>query len=108
MKNNNRNKLPLNDSYPVSAMPLGTYVRSQRLDRLGIIVDAFYDEEDLNNTKIIIYTILILPERQGIGSVGQDPSQYYVTNEYEYETIGYLMMNPVDVSKINVFLERGV
>ena len=107
MSNNNLNKLVLDEPYPAGAMPLGTYVRSERLDRLGIIMDAFYSEEDLDNTKIIIYTILILPERRGIGALGQDSSQYYVTNEYEYETIGYLMMNPVDVSKINVFLEGG-
>jgi hypothetical protein len=105
MNNSEHNLTALNGLYPSSAMPLGTYVRSQRLDKLGIIMDAFYADEDLDKTKIIIYTILILPERLGIGWADQRQPQYYVTNEYEYETIGYLMINPVDVSKVNVFLE---
>ena len=34
--------------------------------------------------------------------------QWYLTNEYEYEVTGYLMMNPIDVSKIMIRLEGGV
>jgi hypothetical protein len=48
--------------YPKEAMPIGSYVRSERLNRLGFITDAFYGELDKDNKKIIIYTILIVPK----------------------------------------------
>ena len=46
--------------YPKEAMPIGSYVRSERLNRLGFITDAFYGELDKDNKKIIIYTIDII------------------------------------------------
>ena len=41
-------------SYPKEAVKIGTLVRSHRLDRLGIVTDAFYGELDEDNQKIII------------------------------------------------------
>jgi hypothetical protein len=34
--------------------------------------------------------------------------QYYLTNEYEYEVVGYLMMNRVDISKLKSILGGGI
>ena len=98
---------PLGD-YPKEALPLGTWVRSNDLDRLGIITDAFYGELDKDNKKIIIYTILIVPKTNHMSKLLKQDEQWYLTNEYEYEVTGYLMMNPIDVSKIMIRLEGGV
>ena len=32
--------------------------------------------------------------------------EYYVSNEYEYEIIAYLMMNPVDISNMSISYEK--
>jgi len=102
--------LPNSDmsDYPKEAMPIGSYVRSERLNRLGFITDAFYGELDKDNKKIIIYTILIVPKTNHMSKLLEQDEQWYITNEYEYEVTGYLMMNPIDVSKIMIRLEGGV
>lgn len=95
------------EEVPQEAMPVGTLCRSVRLNRLGVIIDAFYGGLDEDNKKIIIYSILILPESSSLGHFSEytnntalKKGSFYVTNEYEYEVIGYLMIPPVD---INIF-----
>lgn len=95
------------EEVPKGAMKIGTLCRSVRLGRLGVIIDAFYGGLDEDENKIIIYSILILPENNGMSQFSQytnntalKKGSFYVTNEYEYEVIGYLMMPPVD---INIF-----
>lgn len=95
-------------AYPKEAMQPGTYVRSNRLNRLGLVVDAFYGEIDLDNNKIIIYTILILPKPISTFTRDRDSEQYYLTNEYEYETTGYLMMKPVDMKQFSKLMSGGM
>lgn len=89
---------PLGD-YPKEALPLGTWVRSDELDRLGVITDAFYGEIDKNNQKIIIYTVLFLPKTGSMASSYSKNSQYYLSNEYEYDITAFLMIKPVDLKK---------
>jgi hypothetical protein len=89
------------NKYPTQALPLGTFVRSKRFDRLGILVDAFYGDYDADNKKIIIYTILMLPKKDGLNFGTNKKQKYYLTNEYEYDIIGYLMINPIDVKKLS-------
>ena len=88
------------DEYPPEALKAGTFVRSNRLDRLGFIVDAFYGELDKNNTKIIVYTIFLFPERTMFANKNNHNSLGQVTNEYEYEITAYLMLKPLDVKKV--------
>jgi len=95
------------EEMPSESMPIGTLCRSLRLGRLGVIIDAFYGGLDEDDQKIIIYSILILPDSSGTGLFSEysnksslKKSNFYVTNEYEYEVIGYLMMPPID---INIF-----
>ena len=87
-------------SYPKEAMPLGTYVRSIKLDRLGIITDAFYGDVDKDGVKIIVYTLLVLPSQHELRSRNLDSYKYYLINEYEYDVIGYLMKKPIDVKSL--------
>ena len=82
------------DDYPKEALPLGTYVRSLIYDKFGMIVDAFYDEEDEVGTKIIVYTILLSPEVNAYNRFIEDSEPYYLSNEYEYDIIAYLMIGP--------------
>jgi len=93
------------DEYPADAVPLGTMVRSKKIDRLGVIVDGFYEDE------LIVYTCLFIPNTV--------PGSYYhnlllgdngVTNvvvreESEFDLIYYLMLGPVDVDNFEFFQE---
>jgi len=92
------------EKYPNEAVAPGTFARSVRLNRLGIIVDAFYGDVDATNQKIIVYSILLFPNTDSFSRYSVDDYQYYITNEYEYETIAYLMMNPVDIGTLKSFL----
>lgn len=87
------------DEYPKEAMPLGTYVRCKKYDCLGVIVDAFYGDIDKAGTKIIIYSILSIPSAGTYGSSFMD-DKHYLSNEYEYDVIGYLMVPPANVPEI--------
>jgi hypothetical protein len=96
--------------YPKEAMPLGTIARSLRMDRLGIITDAFYGDLDKDNQKIIVYTLLLLPPpSNSFASKYKNQSEkYYLSNEYEYEVIGYLMLKPVNVEKLFSIVGEGM
>lgn len=89
------------EPYPKEAMSLGTYVRSIKLDRLGVITDAFYGDRDKNGIEIIVYTLLILPSRSDFRFRDLDSQKYYLINEYEYDVIGYLMKRPVDIKSLD-------
>tara|TARA_R100000734_G_scaffold18730_2_gene16307 strand:- start:1119 stop:1475 length:357 start_codon:yes stop_codon:yes gene_type:complete len=85
------------EELPTEALPLGTLCRTKRFDRLGVIVDAFYGEKDQNGNKIIFYTVLSFPEQSKV-TFNQDENPYFLSNEYEYDIIGYLMLKPIDIS----------
>ena len=46
-------------SYPKEAMPIGTYVRSIRHKKLGIITDAFYGDVDADGKKKNVFTTFL-------------------------------------------------
>ena len=94
--------------YPKEALPIGTYVRPTRHNRLGVITDAFYGELDVNNKKIIIYTILVFPQIDPLTRTVNRNDQFYVTNEYEYEIVAYLMIQPADLTKLTANLGGGL
>ena len=71
---------------------------------VGIVTDAFYGDVDSDGKKIIIYTVLLFPERDPFGSVTNKSEKFYVSNEYEYDVIAYLMMPPVDLSEFTMTL----
>ena len=101
--------LPKSDKiYPEEAVPLGTYVRSTRYNKLGVVTDAFYGDVDKNNQKIIVYTVLLFPRTDSFTKVSQMGEQHYITNEYEYDIIAYLMMAPVDLAKLTAELGGGL
>ena len=89
------------EEYPAEALPLGTYVRSLRHNKLGVVVDGFYKGADLNKTNIIMYTVLLFPERTFIARRHEEEESFYLSNEYEYDIVAYLMMNPIDVKKLS-------
>jgi len=86
--------------YPKEALPLGTWVRSHRLDRLGVVTDAFYGELDVNSQKIIIYTVLLFPKMQWAVPGDMQNTEYHMSNEYEYEVTAFLMINPVNLKSL--------
>lgn len=96
------------DDYPKEALPIGTYVRPTSHNKLGVITDAFYGDVDANNTKIIVYTILIFPQIDPITRMPKDSQRYYVTNVYEYEVIAYLMMKPADLAVLGETIVGGI
>ena len=96
------------DNYPKGAVPLGTYVRANRHNRLGIITDGFYEGADADGQKIVMYTVLLLPEHNSFKLTSNKPERYYLSNEFEYEVTAFLMVNPVDVSKMLLKTEGGL
>ena len=94
-------------SHPKDALALGTFVsKATKQGSLGVITDSFYGEMDEDNRKIIIYTILWLSWSRvsSYDSRTLTPKKYYVSNEYEYDIIGYLMLKPVD---LNCLVPKG-
>tara|TARA_Y100000592_G_scaffold100784_1_gene182763 strand:- start:737 stop:1108 length:372 start_codon:yes stop_codon:yes gene_type:complete len=88
------------ESYPKEALPLGTFARSIRYDRLGVITDAYYGDIDKNGKKIIIYTLFLFPSTNLIANSHKNPEQYYLCNEYEYDVIAYLMLPPLNLKTL--------
>jgi hypothetical protein len=92
------------EELPKEAMKLGTFCRTKRFDRLGVIVDAFYGEKDKNGTKMVIYTVLSFPD-DNKAIYSDEESPYFLSNEYEYEVIGYFMLKPIDISIFSPILK---
>ena len=97
----------MGEIYPKEAMKPGTYVRVHRLSRLGLIDDAFYGALDEDENRIIIYTIVLLPVNARDRYNTPEEMSYALTNEYEYEVTGFLMIKPVDMEKLNNRLSGG-
>jgi len=97
----------MGEVYPKEAMKPGTYVRVNRLSRLGLIDDAFYGGLDEDENRIIIYTIVLLPVNAKDRYNTLEEMSYALTNEYEYEVTGFLMIRPVDMEKLNNSLNGG-
>ena len=95
------------EDLPAEALPLGTYVRPTRYNTLGIIVDAFYGDVDKDGQKIIMYTVLYTknPDPYKINS---QATQMFVSNEYEYEIIAYLMIPPCNIKNLTSQMTRGI
>ena len=93
------------DSVPKESLPLGTVVRAKRHNKLAVITDSFYGDTDKDGQKIIIYTILLLPNKNSFSQSTQRSEQLYVSNEYEYDVIAYLMIPPINLSKFTMNLE---
>ncbi len=89
--------------YPKEALPVGTYIRSTRLDKLGIIISAFYGDRDKDGKKIVVYTVLLYPENSLVGTY---TDQFYVSNEYEYEIIAYLMIGRANLSDVADYFKQ--
>jgi hypothetical protein len=87
--------------YPPNAVPLGTFARCIRNNRLGLVMDAFYGDVDEVGEKIIVYTVLLLPKSSPYASKSLKNDKYYLINEYEYDIIAYLMIKPVDIKEIS-------
>ena len=87
--------------YPENAVPKGTFVRCLHNNRLGVVVDGFYGDVDQVGEKIIIYTVLLLPETSSFAVNSLKNDNYYLINEYEYDIVAYLMIPPVDMKEIS-------
>ena len=100
------------DTYPLEAVPKGTYVRSSKWNLLGVVTDGFYSEVD--GQRIIIYTVLYIPNTS-MGSYYKNlltgdhhmKSNLYVDNELEFDLVYYLMIPPVNMDEIEIFSSSG-
>ena len=95
------------EDYPKEAVKVGTFVRANRLNKLGVVTDAFYGEKDENETPIIIYTVLLFPDNK-MNVLSSEEEGYFLTNEYEYEVTGYLMLKPINLKDLNIHLKGGL
>ena len=95
--------------YPKEAVSPGTLVRSVRLDRLGVVTDAYYDEDDIIN-----YVCFIIPHttpgmyyRNIVNESFGDEIQGIMIEESEYDIIAYLMLGRVDLEELNIYHVPG-
>lgn len=90
-----------NLEYPKEALPVGTIIRSTRLDKIGVVIDAFYEDVDADNQKMITYTVLLFPDGSNKFANYNSDDKYYLSNEYEYEIIAYLMIGKANMQEIS-------
>jgi len=85
-------------SYPKEAVPLGTYIRSVRYQKVGIVIDAYYEYTYMNEEeqKIVMYTLLLPPS----GFVTSHDDQFIITQESEYDTICFLEIKRAKIKQI--------
>jgi len=98
--------------YPSEAVPKGTYVRSSRLNTLGVITDAYYSES--YGQQVIIYSVLCLPNTRSGDyylNIMESPhimsKELFVYDETEFDLTYYLMIPPVDMDKIQIYSTSG-
>jgi hypothetical protein len=94
-------------TYPKEAVGPGTIVRSKNLDRLGIVTDAFY-----NDNKSIDYTCFFIPNTaEGMyykNLLTKDLDLHgLMAEENEFDLIFYLMIGKVDLEKLDIFHVPG-
>ena len=94
--------------YPPHAVPRGTFVRSKSLDSLGVVTDAFIEDEE------IIYTCFLMPHTAPglyyynlMNKTTDDAVHGVMTEESEFDLIFYLMIGPVDLDEIDIFHAPG-
>jgi|TARA_R100000995_G_C3468536_1_gene117044 hypothetical protein len=96
------NKIIEDIDYPQEALLPGTLVRSIKKDRLGMVADAYYGDLDKNKKKIIVYTILLIPDKRDFSYLQEiEQDRLYMINEYEYDIYAYLMIPPLNFNAIN-------
>ena len=105
---------PPSEDYPKEAVSLGTYVRSSKWNRLGIITDGFYGDIDKDGQKIIMYTVLFLPNtapgayhRNLLTTAAYGNPQMFLANEVEYDLTYYLMISPANIKDIDIYTPSG-
>ena len=89
---NNKDHNDSFEKYPEEGLPIGTFVRPNRLNRLE---------------KIIIYTILTMPNNTIVPLANDKNSQCYLSNEYEYDVTAYLMIRPCSAAFVSEIM-RGI
>ena len=95
--------------YPEEAVPLGTIVRSIKLDRLGVVTDAFYDKDVLHYECFFIPNTAPGMYYRNLMNNGQaDEVHGLMAEESEFDLIFYLMMGKVDLEELDIFRVPGV
>jgi hypothetical protein len=93
--------------YPKEAIPIGTMARSIPENRLGVVTDAYYGDVDISGKKIIVYTIMLFPDKSKTMYKAYPSDSILVVNEYEYDVIAYLMVPPLNLVKLSKFLKES-
>ena len=51
--------------------------------------------------EIIIYTVLMFPDNKVFTTSYSNSTQFYLSNEYEYEVTAYLMISPINIKNMS-------
>ena len=89
-------------NYPDQAVPRGTFIRSKSLDRLGLVIDALIEDDQ------IYYTCFLIPNTAPglyyynlMNKNNDDVIRGMMTEESEFDLIFYLMIGPLDLDKLD-------
>ena len=101
------------EEYPSQAVQRGTIVRSNRIDRLGAVLDASKDPE----TGEVYYTCFFIPNtapglyRRNIAmnspDVSLDEIQGVIMEESEYDLTYYFMVGPINLEELDIYQVPG-
>ena len=97
----------MSTKYPHKAVPRGTFIRSKKLNRLGVVTDAILEE------KQIYYTCFMMPNtapglyHYNLMKRDDDTVHGLMIEESEFDLIFYLMIGPLDLDEIDIFNTTG-
>ena len=98
----------MKSSYPTSAVPLGTIVRSKKLNRLGVVTSVTIDKQNVH-----FYTCFFIPNTapgmyfRNLMKDNSDEVQGVMIEESEFDLIFYMMMGTVDLDELDIFYVPG-
>tara|TARA_B100001287_G_C22546764_1_gene464806 strand:+ start:147 stop:455 length:309 start_codon:yes stop_codon:yes gene_type:complete len=91
-------------SYPPQAVPRGTFVRSNILNRLGVVTNAMIED------KQIYYTCFFFPNTAPglyhynlMENINDGTVHGMIAEESEFDLTFYLMIGPLNIDEIDFF-----
>jgi hypothetical protein len=95
----------MNENYPKEAVLPGTIVRSTQLDRLGVVMDCYINDDQSFN-----YTCFFIPNtspgmyyRNIVNGNYTDETHGIMADTSEYELYFYLMIGRVDLEEMDIY-----
>tara|TARA_R110002110_G_scaffold8165_3_gene40911 strand:+ start:6769 stop:7077 length:309 start_codon:yes stop_codon:yes gene_type:complete len=92
------------NSYPPQAVPRGTFVRSNSLNRLGVVTSAVFQDKQLYYTSFYFPNTAPGLYHYNLMARNDDGTVHgLVAEESEFDLTFYLMIGPVNLDEIDFY-----